>query len=436
MSAATGRRRSGSSAPSGCPRRVKRARCSPTKRPCPSRAATAWTCCRRPRPTSPPSGGSRSPRACRRAQPAGEPEIDVYDDDGVRHELWVVHRAEGGGDRRGRRRRTGRHRRRPPPLRDGPDLPAPGPGRTAAAPGGHDWVMALIVELVRGAARSRPIHRVIIGLGPARPSSSRPSSAGSTWSGRRRDLTGWPPPSARPPPSPSSRARTRGCSPPSGGPTRPPSSDLDSSVGGPGAARGSTGRPDVATATAGGGRRGGPRPATPRRPCSCARRRSPRSPSGRTPRRRMPPRRPISARSPGPAWSSARLGTDGALSRPSRSNRTAAEPRGRRRRAAPGPGRSGGVISSPYSGRSTARKTPIGSARAGRWPAGTGRGAGRDRRGLVVDQQGVLAHIGDVHDLELAVGALHDPTLPSAPKRIGSPWTERDEHGRPERHDR
>ena len=57
-------------------------------------------------------------------------------------------RGRHGADHRSRRRGAGRHRRRAPPLRDRPRLPATGPGRAGAGrPGGHDWVMALIVEL-------------------------------------------------------------------------------------------------------------------------------------------------------------------------------------------------------------------------------------------------------------------------------------------------
>ena len=67
-----------------------------------------------------------------------EPVADAYDDDGVRHQLWVLSDPRRRG---GRRRRGGvgarRPGRRPPPLRDGPGLPGRvprrqrRPGRTA-----------------------------------------------------------------------------------------------------------------------------------------------------------------------------------------------------------------------------------------------------------------------------------------------------------------
>ena len=64
---------------------------SPTSRPCPSPAATASTCCGPPAPTSPPSGGSRSTAGLRHLRPArADPVGDAFDDDGVRHQLWVL----------------------------------------------------------------------------------------------------------------------------------------------------------------------------------------------------------------------------------------------------------------------------------------------------------------------------------------------------------
>ena len=47
----------------------------------------------------------------------------------------------------------------------------------------------------------------------------------------------------------------------------------------------------------------------------------------------------------------------------------------------------------------------------------------------VVDEDRVLADVGHLDDAQLAVGA-HDahPCWPSAPNRIGWPWTEVDHH--------
>ena len=70
-----------------------------------------------------------------------EPVADAYDDDGVRHQLWVLSdpdavAAVGAAAGHG----AGRPGRRAPPLRDGPGLPGGVPRRpTAAGPGPTTW---------------------------------------------------------------------------------------------------------------------------------------------------------------------------------------------------------------------------------------------------------------------------------------------------------
>lgn len=96
--------------------------------------------------------------------PPGEPEIDVHDDDGVRHELWVLpeHHAPAiteavaaepiviaDGHHRYQTARVYQHQVR---------------AEQGDAAGGRDWVMALVVELSEEQLAVGPIHRVISGL--------------------------------------------------------------------------------------------------------------------------------------------------------------------------------------------------------------------------------------------------------------------------------
>ncbi len=96
--------------------------------------------------------------------PEGAAEIDVHDDDGVRHELWVapetrtapIAEAVGAspvviadGHHRYEVARTYRRQIR---------------AERGDAPGGHDAVMALVVELSEDQLVVQPIHRVIAGV--------------------------------------------------------------------------------------------------------------------------------------------------------------------------------------------------------------------------------------------------------------------------------
>ena len=148
----------------------------------------------RPGRTSPPSGGCRSPPACRPCSSRGpSPIIDVYDDDGVRHQLWVVDES----DRAGRSARPsgaapvviadGHHR-----YETARTVPARGAGGTRRTrPGGHDWVMALDRRALRGPADRRAHPPGDQRAGPAAAISSRPSPSGSTWCGPATAPTGW-----------------------------------------------------------------------------------------------------------------------------------------------------------------------------------------------------------------------------------------------------
>ncbi len=97
------------------------------------------------RPTSPPSGGSRSPTGVStRLAPTGPPAIDALDDDGVRHQLWVlddpaavaaIRRGRRGGARwssptatTATRRRSTYRREQRGPLGDAPGRPRPDHG--------------------------------------------------------------------------------------------------------------------------------------------------------------------------------------------------------------------------------------------------------------------------------------------------------------------
>jgi uncharacterized protein (DUF1015 family) len=98
--------------------------------------------------------------------PDGDPVIDVHDDDGVRHELWVIPEGRSGAI-------TEAIGSAPVVIADGHhryETARVYQGRIRAergdSPGGHDWVMALIVELSEDQLSVRPIHRVITGLGP------------------------------------------------------------------------------------------------------------------------------------------------------------------------------------------------------------------------------------------------------------------------------
>ena len=91
-----------------------------------------------------------------------EPVPDAYDDDGVRHQLWVLSdpdTVEAVGTAVASR--PGRPGRRPPPLRDGPGLPGRVPPGQGGVAGPHDLVMALLVELAEDqlTRRRHPPHR-------------------------------------------------------------------------------------------------------------------------------------------------------------------------------------------------------------------------------------------------------------------------------------
>jgi uncharacterized protein (DUF1015 family) len=97
-------------------------------------------------------------------QPRDDPQIDVFDDDGVRHQLWVA-----APDQRATIAEAvesepiviadGHHRYETARTYQREVREAQG-----HAPGGHDWVMALIVELADDQLTVRPIHRVVSGL--------------------------------------------------------------------------------------------------------------------------------------------------------------------------------------------------------------------------------------------------------------------------------
>jgi uncharacterized protein (DUF1015 family) len=99
-------------------------------------------------------------------QPTSDPEIDVYDDDGVRHELWVVDELHSDSI-------TEAVGAEPIVIADGHHRYETAKvyqrqvrAERGDAPGGHDWVMALVVELSEQQLTVGPIHRVISGLGP------------------------------------------------------------------------------------------------------------------------------------------------------------------------------------------------------------------------------------------------------------------------------
>jgi uncharacterized protein (DUF1015 family) len=99
-------------------------------------------------------------------QPTSVPEIDVYDDDGVRHELWVLPELHSAAITEAVGAEPiviadGHHRYETARVYQRQVREARG-----NAPGGHDWVMALVVELSEEQLTVGPIHRVISGLGP------------------------------------------------------------------------------------------------------------------------------------------------------------------------------------------------------------------------------------------------------------------------------
>jgi uncharacterized protein (DUF1015 family) len=96
--------------------------------------------------------------------PCGDPDIDVHDDDGVRHQLWVVEgpATEAIAQAVGSAPvviADGHHR-----YETARNFQREVRSERGAAPGGHDWVMALIVELSEEQLTVRPIHRVVSGL--------------------------------------------------------------------------------------------------------------------------------------------------------------------------------------------------------------------------------------------------------------------------------
>jgi len=98
--------------------------------------------------------------------PDGAPEIDVHDDDGVRHELWLVpeHHAPAITEAVAAEPvviADGHHRYETALAYQRQIRAAQGNG-----PAGHDWVMALVVELSEEQLTVGPIHRVITGLPP------------------------------------------------------------------------------------------------------------------------------------------------------------------------------------------------------------------------------------------------------------------------------
>jgi uncharacterized protein (DUF1015 family) len=99
-------------------------------------------------------------------QPSGEADIDVHDDDGIRHQLWVVPESGAASI-------TEAVGAEPVVIADGHHRYETARAyqrqiraKRGDAPGGHDWVMALVVELSEEQLSVGPIHRVINGLAP------------------------------------------------------------------------------------------------------------------------------------------------------------------------------------------------------------------------------------------------------------------------------
>jgi uncharacterized protein (DUF1015 family) len=94
-----------------------------------------------------------------------EPEADAYDDDGVRHQLWVLSDADAIGAV------TAAVARAPVVLADGHHRYATAQNYQAEAraanggePGPHDLVLALVVELSEDQLTVGAIHRTVSGL--------------------------------------------------------------------------------------------------------------------------------------------------------------------------------------------------------------------------------------------------------------------------------
>lgn len=114
---------------------------------------------------SPIWGLSLAEGLSRRYQPDGPPDVEATDDDGVRHQLWVV------DDPTTMASITDAVASAPVVIADGhhryqtactyqAERRAAGDG-----PGGHDLVMALVVELAEDQLAVGPIHRSVSGLG-------------------------------------------------------------------------------------------------------------------------------------------------------------------------------------------------------------------------------------------------------------------------------
>ena len=282
--------------------------------------------------------------------------------------------------RRGGRRGAGGDRRRPPPLRDRPRLPARAAGRRGAGAGGHDFVMALIVELSDDQLTVGPIHRTLSRAAGGTDLRGGFRS-GSTWCG--------PAPARRANRRRARRGRDPGAAHPRGplAPHAPPEayeaagSDLDSSL----VALVLAELPDHESSTGTAGTRpGAVRAGEARRRCCCGRRRWPRSPSGPRPAAHAAQDDLLQPQAPHRAWSS---GPRPDRRRSEAQSTVQVEPERSRAARSPTPRCSWArtiwrAISSPYSGRSTARNTPIGRrlVRAAR-RAGTGRRPSPGRRG-------------------------------------------------------
>ena len=141
-------------------------------------------------------------------EPIEPPLLDAFDDDGVRHELWVLDEPDVI-DAVGRA------------VASAPVVIADGHHRYETArtfqrevraangdrPGPHDLVLALVVELAEDQLTVGPIHRTFTDL-PADVDLPRGSTSGSTWCGPATPPSGWSAPWATPSPWP--------CSPPAG----------------------------------------------------------------------------------------------------------------------------------------------------------------------------------------------------------------------------
>ncbi len=114
---------------------------------------------------SPIWGLSLSPGLSAHLEPPGEPRSDVFDDDGVRHQLWIAGPNQSAAIAEAVAAEPiviadGHHRYEVARTYQRQVREAHGD-----APGGYDWVMALVVELTEDQLVVRPIHRVVSGLG-------------------------------------------------------------------------------------------------------------------------------------------------------------------------------------------------------------------------------------------------------------------------------